>query len=204
MSSSWDHQLSEPDGKTQHSIQWQSHLQHHQHNCRGRPAGVLQHLLQHVIQPGSRPIQQQPGSVKLWAGVLGERSGSVDHPIWSVWIGICQAPVHQEKPWYGKNPVVTLKGNSQKHNSADRRAFSNINYSLYSNVIFLSKYGDHRWDATWDCPQLWSSDYVPFQSCQCEEKETKIENVSWTLKVEMGCLGGPFTAGQFSSNQFVS
>uniref|UniRef100_A0A8C7X149 Roundabout, axon guidance receptor, homolog 3 (Drosophila) n=1 Tax=Oryzias sinensis TaxID=183150 RepID=A0A8C7X149_9TELE len=52
---------------------------------------------------------------------------------------------------YSSNPVLsscglvfTLKGNSQKHNSADRRAFSNINYSLYSNVIFLSKYGDHR------------------------------------------------------------
>lgn len=93
--------LPEPARETQRSVQRQSHLQHHQRSRRGRPAGILRHLLQCILQTGSRPVQQQPGAVKRWTCGAAAGPGPVDHPVWSVWVWICQAPVHQEEQRWG-------------------------------------------------------------------------------------------------------
>lgn len=104
--SSWHRELPESDGEAQHGVQRQPHLQHHQHHRWGRPAGVLRHLLQCVLHPGPGPVQQQPRTGKRWPGGAGAGPGPVDHPVWTVWVWVRQAPVHQEGQRWGFSASV--------------------------------------------------------------------------------------------------
>lgn len=78
-------QLPQPSGEAQHGVHRQSHLQHHQHGGRrGRPAGLLRHLLQRLLHTGPRSVQQQPHPGQQWPGGSGAGPGPLDHPVRSV------------------------------------------------------------------------------------------------------------------------
>lgn len=86
-----------PHRETQHGVQREPHLQHYQHRRRGRPADLLRHLLQRLLQPGAGPLQQQPGAVRQRSRGSGPGRGSLDHPVRPVWLWVRQTPVQQEE-----------------------------------------------------------------------------------------------------------
>lgn len=136
--SSRSRQLPVPHGETQHGVQRQPHLQHHQHHRRGRPADLLWHLLQCVLQPGAGPLQQQPGAVRQRPRGSGPGRGSLDHPVRPVWLWVRQTPVHQEEQRWAFQRYAKLNKQSWCVSIIRNPAWSCSKFIPDQRVLFLS------------------------------------------------------------------